>query len=430
VSQRSAAQRAELSVFFATCLLLAGDACGQTYSVQDLGVLVDLPPRLDAKPYEINASGTVVAANVTNGAYRGVVYNSSWKDVGTLGGSESLAVGIDDLGHVVGSAQTTAGTNNAFLWTPGATDGVAGNPQMKSLGTMGGPSSQAYAINNMGQVTGYSDVPGGQQHAFRYSGGTLTDIGQISGLPNSFGYGINAAGHVAGTAYDANYVTPHAFYFNGTSSVDLGVSGGRGALALTINNSDHIAGYLTTASAVDHAFMYSSGTTTDLGTLGGTYSYGLGINNSNVVIGGSYVDTNNSIYHAFRWANGTMTDLNNQLDQTGAGWTLIEARAINDAGQITGTGLVGGVNHAFRLNPVSNANPAPRITSVKIISSNLVLSFTTIAARHYNVQTNGTASSTGWADSTTNILGTGGTVTVTNSVTSSRGFYRVTLLVP
>ena len=89
----------------------------------------------------------------------------------------------------------------------------------------------------------------------------------------------------------------------------------------------------------------------DLGTLGGSYSAGNAINTSGQVTGFS-LTTGNTALHAFLYtaANG-MVDLNTLLP-SGSGWTLISAFAINDAGQITGSGTnPSGFSHAFLLTP-------------------------------------------------------------------------------
>jgi probable HAF family extracellular repeat protein len=414
-------------------MLLTGANCSRagTYSVTDLGVLTDLSGRTDAKPNGINAAGFVAGANVVSGAYRAVLYSGAWTNLGTLGGAESLGSGLNASNQVIGSASTTSGETHAFLWTPGGTDGVADNPQMKDLGTLGVSASQADGINRFSQVTGYSDVSVAgkvQQHAFLYTGGTMNDIGKLlSGLPNSFGYGINASGHVTGTAYNANYSQPHAFFYNGTTAVDIGSLGGLGATALGINDGDHIVGYYDTTNSTSHAFHYFGGTMTDLGTLGGDYSYGIGINNSNVVVGGSFVDVNNSIYRAFIWSNNALADLNNLLDASGAGWTLVEARAINDAGQIVGTATHGGVNHAFLLTPSVTGLPAPTITGAGLSGPDVIISFTTISTATYALQTSDAVPSNTWSNVLTGVLGTGSTVSVTNlgGAGLSRRFYRV-----
>src|SRR5579862_4539037 len=88
-------------------LLISGRSRAQTiYSLTDLGPLSDLPGRSDSGPKAINSSGWVAGANAASGFYHAMAYqNGSWKDLGTLGGSESLAGGIDDAGNVVGYSQ-------------------------------------------------------------------------------------------------------------------------------------------------------------------------------------------------------------------------------------------------------------------------------------------------------------------------------------
>lgn len=419
------------------CLALFALACQPllaqpTYTVRDLGSLTDLSGRSDSGPVGINRFGYVSASNVTNGNYRAMLYTSSWRQIGTLGGAESLAGGINDSGWVVGNAATADGSTNAFAWNPGNTNGSAGNPQMMNLGTLGGLVSEAFSINGPGQITGYSDVPAkptSQQHAFLYSGGKMQDIGaSLPPLPNSFGYAINAAGHVAGAAYDVVYTAPHAFFFDGSTARDLGTFGGLGATALALNDSDTIAGYFTTTNNLDRAFSYGGGKPTDLGSLGGDYSYARGINNSNVIVGGSFVDNQNSVYHAFVWRGGLMQDLNSLLDATGSSWTLIEARAVNEGGQITGVGLLSGVNHVFLLTPLSsNTNSTPPALSVLLGSnSQLVIQFVSVSGASYTLQTNSAAATPGWGNTGTVLAGTGGLLSITNNtVTSQSRFYRV-----
>jgi hypothetical protein len=73
-----------------------------------------------------------------------------------------------------------------------------------------------------------------------------------------------------------------------------------------------------------------------------------GLNEAGVAVG--TIDANGDP-HAALFLGGVAYDLND-LNLTGAaGWELTGATDINDRGQIVGNGIVGGVQHAFLLNP-------------------------------------------------------------------------------
>jgi probable HAF family extracellular repeat protein len=89
----------------------------------------------------------------------------------------------------------------------------------------------------------------------------------------------------------------------------------------------------------------------DLGTFGGTGGNAFGINNKGQVVGDAST-AGNAAQLAFLYSDGTMRDLNTLLTP-GSGWTLREADAINDNGDIVGWGTnPSGQIHAFLLTLV------------------------------------------------------------------------------
>ena len=106
------------------------------------------------------------------------------------------------------------------------------------------------------------------------------------------------------------------------------------------------------SNAIDpyHAFLYDHGTMVDLGTFGGRSGRAFGINNSGQIVGSC--ETSDSGTHACFYYNVVTTNLNEVIAPV-SGWTLYEADAINDSGQIAGTMInASGQLHAYLLTPV------------------------------------------------------------------------------
>ena len=97
---------------------------------------------------------------------------------------------------------------------------------------------------------------------------------------------------------------------------------------------------------------------TNLGALPGDIcSYAFQISPKDQVTGASDNDCAGGNSHGFLWENGgPMADLNDLV--TAADMTLIQPTAINDAGEITGLGvLANGDLHAFLLIPCDDDHP-------------------------------------------------------------------------
>src|SRR5436190_8802545 len=103
------------------------------------------------------------------------------------------------------------------------------------VGTLGGVNSDAYGINSSGDVVGRSETPDGWYRGFVYSGGQIHDLGTLGG-PISFAYDINDAGQVVGHSWTSTSDT-HAFLYSGGSMGDLGAPVDGASFAESINNS-------------------------------------------------------------------------------------------------------------------------------------------------------------------------------------------------
>ena len=196
-----------------------------------------------------------------------------------------LADGINNNGDIVGY-WIHNGIGDVFLYSGGV---------MHDLTSLISPSSgwvfqDAEAINSSGQITGAGMI-GGQQHAFLYSAGTVADLGTLPGAISYVGHALNASGQVVGEADFPD--------------------GSR------------------------HAFLYSNGSMHDLGP-----GWATGINASGEVVGNSIV---NGGERPFVYIGGTKYDLNSLVTPSMASQVKIfEATAINDSGQIAGTGAFAG----------------------------------------------------------------------------------------
>lgn len=299
-------------------------------------------------------------------------------DVGTLGGLESYATGINNAGDVVGGAKISSGLTRAF---------VRRNGVMTNLGTLGSLSySSANDINEAGDVVGVAaaaaNLWGSTAQPFLVRAGSWTDLDPFnlgvyatatginnsglvigtnsfagtgtldsflwsSGLPNaqarlpgdtcriSYGTGLNNYGEAVGfTAQPGACGSNSAVVYRAGGVFALPTLGGDNSNAEHITDGGTIVGTAELPTGQNRAVMWFNGQVTNLGTLGGS-SFALSASDDGIVVG-YYID-NRSQQRAFVSMYGNMFDLNG-LIPANTGWRLLIATDVNERGQIVGQG--------------------------------------------------------------------------------------------
>jgi probable HAF family extracellular repeat protein len=251
------------------------------------------------------------------------------RDLGTLGGASSSAVAVNARGVVVGTADTASGAGHAFAWTP--------EGGMRDLGTLGGRQSRAVAVNERGAVTGTAQTASGSEHAFvwtRHAG--MRDLGTLGGRAST-AVALNDRGEVVG---DADTATRGRRAFRWRTGLGMREVVGPTWLdpaAVDVNNRGEVLGKYRTPSFVPRAFVWSARLgARDLGDLGASYiTEPADLNDRSQVVGLSWVAGGGS-HHAFVWDRRSgMRDLGTG-QRSSAPCLFSQAVAINNRGQVAG----------------------------------------------------------------------------------------------
>lgn len=351
------------------------------YAVIDLGTL---PGGTFSQPFSMNNDGAVSgSSNLSGNAQHAVLwYHGRITDMGTLGGPNSIAFGVNALGLAGGEAELSTSDPNGedfcgfgthliclpVLWKSGVAD---------PLPTLGGNNGGVEHINRWGAAAGVAEnttddpaCPPPQKLQFKpvaWEYGTVIELPTKKGDPDGIALGISDNGQVVGGSGICSTFNPnllinlqsvHALLWQNGQLVDLGNLGGKtgqaqGNLAFTINNRGQVVGISDLAGDTTfHGFLWTAATRMqDLGTLpGDVASAAIGINDPGVVVGLSIDASGNS--RAVVWHNGVPTDLNT-LAQPDAPLYLLTSCSINSRGEITGLGATSsGEIHTYRAVPI------------------------------------------------------------------------------
>jgi probable HAF family extracellular repeat protein len=284
-------------------------------------------------------------------------------DLGTLGGTFSQDLGINNKGHVGGAATLSNGTTHAFLWTK--------HTGMKDLGTLGGPNSAGHRLNDRDEVPVVSDTstpdPLGEDFCgfgthliclgSIWKNGVITPLRTLGGN-NAQAHTANNRGQVAGSAENNTHdpscalATPSQVLDyeavrwepNGEIHELRPLQGDSVGFAYSINGRGQVVGSSGTCANTPllpiglgpHAVLWESdGSPTDLGSLGGQkINTATTINDRGEVAGVSNL-RGDTATHTFLWTKERGIK---DLGTVGADVSSTPAakKAINNKGQVVG----------------------------------------------------------------------------------------------
>ena len=403
---------------YLTCLLtfafVSVSFAQSPYTITDLGTLADC----GSAGYAINARGQVTGVSQRRALLEGHLWCVGPWDTFLISSPYTTMIdlgraiegySINASGQIAGRGFTPGYQTHAFLISPPYTS-------VTDLGTLGGDFSQAFGINDSGQVAGNSTRRLGDDTTYDsraflifppYTSMTdLGTLGRYNGHEASWVSGINSSGQVVGSSYsiyhhpyDPAWPSKHAFVISPPyrNMIDLGTlpGGDLGSSASGINDAGQITGmsWVPFGQTYNfHAFLISPPYTAmaDLGTLpSGRYSAATGINKRGQVVGyasvGDTPTTDSGIFHPFLYTPGCGTADVTTLLPSGSGWTFrgYTSFANNDAGQITGSGTPPGSvdSHAFVITP-PNTDLAIGVSAATEVKKNRNLSYAITVANN------------------------------------------------
>jgi len=308
--------------------------------------LVELTGAAAGEAYGLNNRGQVAGQSMTGprASSRGFIYNKGHaQKLNPLPGDfYSDARAINNAGQVTGTSGSTGGSH-AVVFQNGVTT------------SLGGDYTGGWAINASGQVAGYVWSPTDiAYHAALFENGAVVDLGTLGGI-ESYAYGINAAKQVVGSAQVGSSTgETHAFLYDQGAMKDLGTLGGSFSQAMAINKAGWVVGIASLANAVRHAFVYHDGQMTDLGSLGPLpyNTIASDINTHRQIVGTAMVNPRYGVTSGFLHDGRTMASLDSLLaPEYQSAWSIRNAYAINDKGQISGKAVMGNQWRAVLLTP-------------------------------------------------------------------------------
>ena len=350
-------------------LITVTNASGQKapvrYRVIDLGE--------DSTANDITDSGRIGGSKNFGGTLRHAAFwpntHSLPIDLGTLPddmGSNGFS--INPRGQIVGQSYPSDGSRvRPLFWSP-----QSGPIELPGLPAGFSPAAD---INPAGQIVGQFipfDESGVWPVFWSNSNTAAIYLPRVSNqFPNGIAVSINDRGSILGDACTADFAECHAAFWANSTSTPVALASPGGDFIYTdiglttdfvfahaLNNAGSMVGFAYNADFSQNRAVYWASSSSPAVILSTSGEFpngdGQGINDQRQIVGTAY-NSDFSAIHAFFWPspNSQGIDLNTVIPP-GSGLELIQARSINNRGEISGGAYLNGVppGHAVVLVPI------------------------------------------------------------------------------
>ncbi|MDX1740764.1 MAG: Ig-like domain-containing protein, partial [Rhodothermales bacterium] len=306
---------------------------------------IDTDDSRQSQAFGVNEVGQVVGAVEQDGEITAATWQVSPDKAEStllpaLSGAFSVAYDINDSGDAVGTSLGVDGFE-PVIWADGS---------LNKISVDGVSAGQVEAINNGGQLAGLMVQPGGTESAIR---GPQDQVRRI-GTDNTRAYALSDLGVAVGSKAEAGQVRAIRWASDGTEQL-LANSESAFTEAYGINDSGWIVGTFVPSAADgktsglnlrsnDILFDVVEGKSLEV-------RFGRGLRSD-----GDLAKNLDTSMRAALWIGESLLDLN-ALVPSESGWTLVEARDVNNSGQIVGYGILEGETRAFVLTLSGNTAP-------------------------------------------------------------------------
>jgi probable HAF family extracellular repeat protein len=214
---------------------------------------------------------------------------------------------------------------------------VAAQPSFTFLTAPHSAETEAYGINNNGQVVGYFQPPLNHWHGFIYDINTQTYTTlAVPGAPHTISttiaFGINDSGSVVGGYIRMNNGVFHGYLRDSAgnySAVTFPLQPrGLSQYPTGINNAGDVVGFYALPGANNrNGYLLQQGVFTPLSYPGSTDTVAQAINDGGTIVGWYIINT---VVHGFMYANGIYSEV------VIPGASLVEVLGINNLGDMVG----------------------------------------------------------------------------------------------